>query len=628
MNPLQEMLGQFHFLRPYWLLLLPVAGLLAWMVRRRQRQRSAWAGLVDAPLLSVLLESDARLRRAPQTGVLAAAVSVLLAIALAGPAWRQLPQPLLAQRAGLVVVLDLSDGMRAADPAPSRADRAGFKIADLLRERSDGQVGLIAYAGDAFTVAPLTDDAGTLQQLLASLEPDIMPVRGQRLDIALRQAQQLLRDAGFAEGEVLVLSYTASSRDTRVAAELHQAGYTVSVLGLGSDAGAPVPVPGGGFARDAGGEILLARRDDRRLQAVVEAGGGRYARLSADGSDLQALGVTQAASAAARTAQEDSSSLRFVDEGPVLVLLALPLAALLFRRGLVFVVVLAVAFGAASPARAFEWNDLWSRRDQQAWQALQQGDHERALAAAEDPAVRGTAAYRQGDFAAAASEFARADDAEAHYNRGNALARAGDLQQALQAYDRALAQQPQHADAQHNRELVQQALQEQQAQQQQQQESQAQGDGQQPPADGQQGERGEPSEGAEQPSQAPQSGQESSTDSGAAEGKPAQPEQAEGAGEQASDRGDADAQPSDAEAEAQASQAHREAIERALQEQQAESAEGEPAIAAPEPIDPAEAEKQQAAEQWLRTVPDDPGGLLRRKFALEHRRRVLEEQNR
>ncbi len=612
MSALQAVFAEFHFLRPWWLLALLLLPLLTLLWRRLQASRDPWRQAVDGHLLEALRAPDTQQgERGPLA--LALLIALLAVVALAGPAWQRLPQPLLRAESALIVALDLSDRMRATDLAPSRLQRARFKVADLLRERRDGQVALIAYAGDAFTVAPLTDDANTLLSLLASLDHETLPEQGQRADRAIGEARRLLRHAGFAEGDLLLITDRAGEADIRAAEAAGADGLRVSVLGVGSEAGAPIALPGGGFLRDERGEIQLPRRDDRSLGSLAEAGLGRYATLAIDQSDLSSLGLLDPVGQAAMQ-EDEAKSERFRDEGIWLLLALLPLAALLFRRGWLACLPLA-CLCLPPPAAAFDLSSLWQRDDQRAWQALQEDSIEVARALAQDPQLRGAAAYRDGDYAAAAAEFQRGDSADAHYNRGNALARAGQLAEALQAYDEALARAPEMDDAKANRAAVEAALQKQQQEQQQQQQQQ----------EGDESESGDPGEGSpepQEPGDESESGSESESEQSSDEDRNAA--QPSGSQEDAAEDDAASAEtPSPADADAQQAEHYAEEMARALAEQGESADEGEPRQAlTPEQTEANE--QQQAIEQLLRRVPDDPGGLLRRKFAIEARRRQLE----
>lgn len=622
MNMLPENL---HLLRPLWLLLLLAAPALWWALGRAQRDGGDWARACDTHLLPHLLEARGeRASRAPQW--LAVAALLLAALALAGPAWERLPESLQRQESALVLVLDLSASSLATDLKPNRLARARFKLADLFRLRPDGQTALVAYAGQAFTVAPLTDDSNTIANLVEALDPELMPVAGKRADLALRHAEQLLRGAGMERGDVLLITDRVEPRDRAVAADLATRGIRVSVLGLGGTSAAPVPLTGGGFVMDEQGRPLLAKLDASSLRELAANGGGAFAAYSTDNSDLLALGLDEVKSGVMRDAQGEAQ--RFRDAGfwllPPLMLLVL----LAFRRGwlaVVFLFPLAIPL----PAQAFEWNDLWQRRDQQAAEALREGDIDRARSLAEDAAWRGAAAYRDEDWSAAAEAFAEREAASAHYNRGNALAKAGSFQEAMGAYRSALQKQPDFEDAQANLEAVQRWLEQQPPKS-----EEESGDGEKDES-GEQGESGSPqSSEAEQgsDSEQPESGEQGEQGEAPEGEEPgATDQQQEGdqsSGEEDSDKQsespDQSAEMDDSEPQEgdESQQALSEAIDQAL----AEQAEQEPPSEA-EPLsaeERADAERRQSVEQWLRRVPDDPGALLRRKFALEHQRRLRE----
>lgn len=596
---MSDLLANFHFLRPWWLVALIA---LPWLLSLWRRQRAAaepWRQACDPHLLKHLLEDGGEGRR-PLPRLLFALGYVLAVLALAGPAWQQLPQSLARAESALVVALDLSDRMRATDIKPDRLSRARFKIADLMKARREGQTALVAYAGDAFVVAPLTDDAGSLSDLLASLTPDTMPVGGQRAERAIELGRKLLRDAGFARGDLLIVTDAVDARAADAASEAAREGVRVSVLGVGTTAGSPVALPQGGFVQDGDGNVLLPRLDEASLRDLAAAGDGRYAPLSIDAADLRALALSDAIDTDTNLRTDERTRADFRDEGPWLLLPLLPLAALAFRRGWLACLMLVLLLPTPR-AQAFDFGSLWKREDQRAWDALQADQAQRALEVAKDPAIRGSAAYRAEDFAQAESSFAQEPGAEAHYNRGNALAKAQRFDEAIAAYDEALKLAPDMEDAQANRQAIED-WQRQQEEQQKQQPSEGEGEKQPQEGDPSQQDKGEAGE--DQPRES--------------ESESSQQNQQPGEGEPQPESGS----PEDAateQAQQQAQQQFAEQMEQALKDGEAEPEEGQA-----EAIDPREAEKQQAVEQWLRRVPDDPGGLLRRKFALEYQRRLRE----
>lgn len=574
-----EALAHAQFLRPAWLwalLALPLL-LAAWWWRRRQA--SVWRRHVDPHLLPHLLETGAG--RRDLGGVCAALLAWTLAVlALAGPSWRQGEAPLQAQGRALVVVLDLSDAMLTSDLPPSRTLQARAKLATLLRERTGGDVALVAFADDAYTVAPLTADAANVALFLDALAPDVMPVDGHRPDRGIAAAMRLLQQAGHTGGDILLATHAAEAATVAAAARASAAGFRVAVLGLGRPAGAAFR------ARD--GSLRTSHLDAASLQRVAAAGGGDYAALTPGNGDLQALGVLAGATASDALADARGTARIARDEGwwllPPLMLLAL----LAFRRGAMVAVLAAFLL---LPVPALQAADApgstpWRRADQVA--------HARMREALE--------AYRAGRHDEAARAWATLPGADAAYNRGNALARAGRLEEALEAYDEALRGQPGMADAVANRAVVEAALR---------RDPPAGGEGrrEQDQADRQREGRGD-ADGEGTPAATPESPPD---DAGAQRqsGDPAQPPEQETA-----PRNDAGRRQGDADA------AQQQRMQQALDEGGRRAEQGERIAGDPEQAETeAERERRQAGEAWLRRVPDDPGGLLRARFRLEHERR-------
>jgi len=402
-------LHDFHFLRPAWLLLLFALPLLWRVLKSAAGDAQAWRGAVDAHLLEHLLVRNADAAPARGPVWLALGVLVIASLALAGPAWERLPQPLYKNQAARVIALELSATMAAQDVKPSRFERARYKIADILKRSGDAQVALIAYAGDAFVVAPLTDDANTVASLVDSLDPSVMPAPGNDTGRAIDLGVKLIHQAGLREGEIVLLADGVGDGADAAAARARSAGMHVSVLGIGSAQGAPIALGDGGFLKDKTGNIVLPKLDGPALAALAQAGGGRYAEYRNDAGDLDALlGVLASGSEAAKDAAGiEVQSARFLDRGPWLLLALLPLAALGFRRGWLMLLPL-VLLAQPQRAEANVWTDLWQRADQQAQTQLDAGNAKEAQALAKNPELRGSAAYRAGDFVAATTDFAAA----------------------------------------------------------------------------------------------------------------------------------------------------------------------------------------------------------------------------
>jgi Ca-activated chloride channel family protein len=478
--------------------------------------------------------------------------------------------------------------MDAQDVAPSRLMRARLKILDLLAKRGSGQTALLVYSSNAFTVTPLTSDTDTIAALANSLSTDIMPSRGSYPIAAIQKGKQLLEQAGAAVGEVLLISDGSSSPATeRVARDLKDSGYTLSVLAVGTAEGAPIPKLGGGFVTDQSGNIAVPRLEESSLRALAAAGGGRFSLLSTDDRDLEYL---LSGEARRQTASDEALATdRWREEGPWLVLLLLPLAALAFRRGWVIVLLFFIV-PPDKEAHALTWDDIWLTRDQQAQRKLVDGAAADAAELFEDPEWRAVAEYRAQDYAASASAFAEQADTRSLYNLGNAMARQGEFESAIDAYEQVLEIDPENEDAAYNRDLLKQM-------QEQQQSEQNQGDQQDPSdqqSDGEQSDEGSDSQ------------QENPDSSSQSDGEP--------------EEGDA-SQRDEQEASQEDLEALQEELQRAAEEAQQNQQMSEQQMTAEElEALRREQEQQQAMEQWLRRIPNDPGGLLRRKFRYQYQK--------
>ena len=584
------MLADFHWLRPAWLLAIPLVVAVAVLLARRQLGSGNWRNIIDPALMPHVLS------RTPGRGTdyrwwLLGLGGIIATAALAGPAWQRIDQPVFRAEQALVVALDLSRSMDAQDIAPSRLARAKLKILGLLERRQSGQTALLVYTANAFTVTPLTDDTDTIAALVNSLSTDIMPSRGSYPEVGIRKGQSLLEQAGVGFGEVLLVTDGGSSPAAEKAArDLRDGGFALSILGVGTREGAPIPRLSGGFVTDNRGKMAVARLEERGLRDLAGAGGGLFAVLAADNSDLDHLLSGEVSAAAAAAADESSLATdQWREEGPWLVLLLLPLAALAFRKGWVLVLVIFI-IPLPQPAQASLWDDLWRNNDQQAQRAMEAGSAADAAVLFDDTEWRGVARYQAGDYAGSAAEFAESGDTRNLYNLGNAMAQQGELEAAIDTYEQVLEMEPGHEDAKYNMDLVQ-GLKDQQEQ-----EEQTQGDDQQSTENP--GGEGEQSDGE---SEQDQEGQEGSSQS-----------------EQQSQDSD-----SSQRGEEEMSEEDLQALQEELQRAAEEAEQGEQ----PQQLTEAELaelrqqqEQQQAMEQWLRRIPDDPGGLLRRKFRYQYQR--------
>ena len=566
-----DLIQDFHFLRPWWLLAAIPAVWLGVQWARRRTAGSHWQEAVEPELLSVLLEPSGK-AAGHGFGWLLAFTLLIGATGLAGPTWEKLPQPVEQKSDALIVLFDLSLSMYAEDLSPSRLVRAKHKIADVLRRRDEGFTALVAYAGDAHTVAPLTDDTRTIENLLNSLGPEMMPVLGSDTGAAMGLAHRLFDNAYMDQGRILLVT-DGIDRLAEVT-EFSDPRFPVSILGIGTPAGAPIPLDfanqPGRFLMTQQGETIHARLDADRLGTAAGLCHGRYRTIAVGDADIDDLLDTPLPRDDATVDVEREFDI-WADAGYWAALALLPLLLLGFRRGLLACLALTLL---PIPAEAGLWDNLWQRRDQQALAALKEGEPQTATELFQDPAWRNAANYRTENYQGAAEGWAaqsavEPSAADSHYNLGNALAHLGDFDGAIDAYDRALTVEPGHEDAAFNKALVEQ-LEQQQQEASDQNTRERQNEGGSEPESSRQNQDGPPDE------------QQQSQDS-----------------QQSSEQN-----PNDGE---QQQQAQEEQSREGADRQQMQALED----------DAARDEQREALEQWLRRVPDDPGGLLRRKFEYE-----------
>jgi len=576
-----EFMDNFHFLRPVFLYGLIPAFLLVCLVLFIQSNRSTWTRAIDPALLPFLLDKDSSPKATyPVFGLLL--LWSLGLVALAGPVWQQIPVPVQEREDALVIVADMSLSMYANDVAPNRAVRTQRKIIDVLNSRrEEGQTALVVYAGDAHAVTPLTDDVETINNLVPSLQPNIMPIEGSRPATGIELAISLLDNASLPQAQILLITDGINSDDIGAIRNLLDVtAHTLSVLGVGTEDGAPIPMAEGGFLRDSGNAIVIPRLERGLLQELATTTGGRYADALLTDQDIEYLLDQSIFDENENLVDVEREFDIWYETGPWLLLLALPLAALAFRRGWVLGLAFAFLFAPDREAYAWELRDLWVSKDKQGVEAFTGEEYAEAATLFRDDAWRASANYKAGNYENALADLSLLEDVESLYNRGNALARLNRYPEAIAAYDQVLALVPDHEDAAYNKELLENIMEEQEQQQQQQQQQ----DGENQDQQQQEGEQ-------QQDQQQEQQNQD-------------QQDQSEQDQQQQEDQQNQDQQQSEQESESEPQE-----------QEMPEPQEGE------EP----DSEEEQAMQQWLRRIPDDPGELLRRKFQYQAARRRFEE---
>ena len=582
---------EFHFLRAGWIVLIPIAILLIFFFKRRLLTIGNWEKLIDKRLLPYVM-SRRQLSDNQYKWWLISLISVLSIIALAGPTWERIEQPSFRTDQSLVIALDLSRSMNAQDITPNRLTRAKLKILDILERRQGAQVALIVYSANAFTVTPLTSDTDTIIALINSIDTSIMPSRGSYPALAIDKGLQLLNQASVSNGEIILVTDGGITSDSFSSAQkLRDEGYRLSALGIGSMNGAPIPKETGGFITDNTGQITISRLEVDDLKDLVEIGGGNYTSITSNDQDIDTL-LSEVYSAV-RESDDSVTTDQWKEFGPWLLLIIVPFGSLLFRKGWVFIFLLTI-MPIDNSVYALDWNDLWKTRDQQAKEAMESGDYDKAIELFEDSEWLAAAHYRAGNYRQSANGYNNNSNIDHLYNHANSLAKIGQFEEAIENYEKVIAEEPNAEDALYNLNLLKDLLSENQSSE----------------------ENNDDGQSSEEASTGEQSQQKNGDES-----------------EQSDNEGNSRTGDSDDESDANPNQKLSneediEAIEKELERAAEENSNQEP-----QQEDNNESgiegrmaqEQQQAMEQWLRRIPDDPGGLLRRKFRYQYQRQGIDQ---
>ncbi len=673
------MLADFHFLRPEWLLAIPVVAIILILFYRRSRQSIGWEKVCDPALLNFQL-TRTRETVGSASRLLTWLVPIMFLItilALAGPSWQKKEQPIFQKDSALVIVLDLSLSMNARDVKPSRLERAKLKIIDILKQKKEGQTALVAYAGDAHTVSPLTIDNKTIISLLPALDSSIMPLSGSHAADAIKTAKELLVNAGYSRGDILLftdgIDASEQQKVKQLVKQLNQQGYHTSIIGIGTQAGSPIPIPGqGGFIKDRSGQVILSKLEEQPLKAIAKSGGGFYHRLSLDDSDFKEI-LQQKFIDKDKVKQQDEELEQWIDAGAYVTLLVIPLALFMFRKGVLSLLVgsllvsslLLPAFYSApvmaeplsesaaktaepqqSSKSDFNWNDLWPTPDQQADKSFKAQNYQQAAETFKDPLWKASAYYRAGKYEQALQQYSQFDSADALYNKGNALANLQKFPEAIKAYENALKQNPELEDARKNIEYLKKLLEQQKQQSEQNSQDQQEQNNPSQRKDSQQNQQPDQS-GNKQDSQSgnnsQQQDQKQQNDAGKKQDKSDNSESKSGSEQESSkeeqdknqeqktssseqqqqtgqnaQQGNRDQQAQQPDSDKEIEKAREQAAQARKtqsqqQDQEKEQRNGE-AQAPADVMSQLSQEEQQSMKQWLQRIPDNPGELLRIKF--------------
>lgn len=603
------MFSDFLFLRPAWLLILVPALFLIWLLARANfNSKSNWESQIDSALLPYLLQNPNASRHGFKW-LLTLFISCLFAtIALAGPVWKTQKLPVHKKSDALVIVADMSLSMYSQDVLPTRLERIRFKLIDLLEKRKEGTTALIVYAGDSHLVSPLTDDSNTLINFIPALKPEIMPIFGSQVGPALQMAIDLLDQSAVDSGHIFLIT-DGIDQPSEFIQTVKNSNYILTVLGIGTSKGAPIYMPNNnsfGYLRGANGELIIPTLDHDNIKSLVEAAGGSYHSFDSSSKDIDFLLETNSAYIDANKEAGKEFSIR-IDQGYLLLFLCIPGLLFLFRKGLLYIVVLTLTMQFMPlPVYADWWADLWHNDDQQGYDLIQKNMPNKAAQKFNNPDWQASAYYLHEDYAAAAQIWGQDKSANGRFNLGNALAFKGQLIEAINAYAEALSLNPEHKDAAFNRKLLEKLL--------------------------KTSNENKTSNGTNNKTDGPKQQEQSS-----------QPQQED---RQTSSRQDSQQAPQDTKidqntAEQQFDEATNSFDQKQPEQQNSKAnaikAEQQQDESTPTAADAGQQDKdeelsqqdeldrqnKQSLQQWLRRVPDNPGELLKRKFKYESQQKKL-----
>ena len=607
----------FHFIRPLWLLAILIVFFALHLLKKYRLSQSGWQQFLPRHLATTLLEGDNNNGQVktnkPRSLVIPLLIGLLTIIALAGPTWNKLPQPVYQTERGSVLIMDMSYSMYATDLMPNRLTRARYKAIDLLEQLTDGDVGLIAYAGDAFIISPLTQDVNNIKLLLPALSPDIMPELGSNPVSALMLANKMLKNSGYIEGDIYWLTDGIDSEDIQDITEWsREVPHRLNILGIGTKNGAPIKLTNGELLKDRAGAIVIPKLYESHLKGVVSRANGTYHTISNNLSDITAL--IHNSSKNLGLADKKTTTFEQGDQwqeiGPYVVLLILPFVLIYFRRGISLAIFpLSLLILPVDSSYASVWSDMWQTEDQQAKRKF---DNKEYLSAAEQfkhNNWQGSAYYKAEQFEKALAAFEKDDSANGLYNQGNSLAQLKKIDEAIAAYQKALDLDPKLLDAKENKEKLEAFK-----KQQQEQEQQQDGDKQQ-----------KQDENSEQQQSDAKNDEQQSQDKKDNEQKNQEQQsdnEPQDSNQQEQSNKDKDQQ-QDLEKEQENKEQKQKQQQQDKQNQSAEQ-EGQEKQLSPEELEKIDQELEEKHLQLLNKVTDDPYLLLRNKMQLEYKKRRQE----
>ncbi|MBP3545662.1 MAG: tetratricopeptide repeat protein [Alphaproteobacteria bacterium] len=423
-----ELINNFHFLRPWFLVLLIIPLFAYRHFFSNLKNISAWENVCDKKLLNFLLIRGSSQQRS-FIGYLAIIGLFFAVLSLSGPTWQKKNMPSFAPENPVMILLNLSSDMENTDITPNRLARAKYGISDLVKELKT-QTGLIVYTNEPFLISPITEDNNIIINLLPAIGRNIMPENGDKLNRAIDMAVERLKQGGYSKGNIVIFTADAGQEFNAAldsASKSFSDGYDVNV-------------------------IAVRTSENEKLNLIASKGGGMILNI-ADNMNPLIDEINNQISAELKKTENEREVWK--DNGYYLLFIPLFCALYFFRKGILTIVLWLVMTSTASAG-------FFTNANQDGAKAFSEGNYAQAADSFSNTKWKATAFYRQGDFENASKFFAKNTDVESMYNLGNALAKGGKIEEAIKKYEEVLKISPEHEDAKFNLEYLKQQQQEQQ----------------------------------------------------------------------------------------------------------------------------------------------------------------------
>ena len=570
------MLFGVSFARPWilWLILVLLSSIL--FLKKHLLLKSYWEKVCAPELLQFLSLSGNKSGRGKY--VFLAYLGLIFAIlALAGPRVQDKNLPTLMTQNAVMIALKTGEDMNQTDIKPSRLVRAKIEVSALMGQVPDMAAGLMVYSDEPFVVSPLADDVKIVENLLPAINSSIMPVDGNRPDRAISFAVQKIKDAGYSGGHIVLF---ADEENMRLDLALEEAG---KALKEGFDV-----------------SVYALQKQSEKLKMVAQKGGGAF--LSAPETLTDDFVEVLKKKKSDKWQESFEKSAGFEDVGWFLIWVPALILILFFRKGVVFLFLMLLYSGTCEAGFVFSPN-------QEGQRLFDAQKFDEAAEKFENIPWKASALYKAGKYEDATALFDKAGDVESLYNKGNALAKSGQIEEAIKTYEMVLKQNPQHEDAKFNLEYLKKLLSE---NQQEQKKSEQNKNGQNENGVGQSAEGGSQDRQDENQAQNKE-GDENNEQS-------TQNDKQEGENDEGSEGQNEPNQSDKQEGEENSDNTQEEKGDKPLE--QTGEKQTAPALNAKEGSENEQYdEKVQAREQKFRDIESDPGGLLRAFLKQEYLKR-------